>query len=48
MHTKDMISDFAVSLFFDIVGDDKEQVKTGEKGVGESYVLVGIFVDVVL
>lgn len=48
MHAEDVLGDEAVALLVDIVGDDKEQIETGEKRVGEGDVLVGILVHVVL
>ena len=48
MHAKDVICDHPVVFFVHVVGDYEKKIKTGEKGVRKSDVLVGIFVDIIL
>jgi hypothetical protein len=48
VHPQNMFRDLSVSLLVRIIGDDKEQIETGQQRVGQSDISVRVFVDIVL
>lgn len=48
MHPQDVLRDHAITLLVRVVGDNKQQVETGQQRVWQGDVSVGVLVYVVL
>ena len=48
MEPKNMVCNLAVALFVNVIGNNEEKIKTGEKRVGESDIFMWVFMDIVL
>lgn len=48
VHSEYMVCNLSVARFLDVVGDDKQQIETGQEGVGKCNVTVRIFVYIIL
>lgn len=48
VHSEDVLGDLSIAGVVDVVGDYKKEIETGQEGIGESDVSVGVFVGVVL